>query len=155
MPLNSMTGYGEATKETDNFVLEIEVKTVNNRFLKISSKIGEEVFYLQNDLEELIRKYLSRGSVHFTVRFKPTRYSDLYEIESGGGSGASGAVAGHMLTDESDDIHDPNFVADVEYTLENTDVGGTQQQGQTDGDGYFTEILGEGNWLLKLSAIRA
>ena len=51
-------------------------------------------------------------------------------------------------------MHDPNYVADVEYTLENTDVGGTQQQGQTDSEGYFTEVLGEGNWLLKLSAFK-
>lgn len=81
--------------------------------------------------------------------------SDTYLIETGGGSGASGVVIGRLVTDESDDIHDPNFVADVEYTLENIDVGGTQQQGETDDSGYFKEILGEGNWLLKLSAFKA
>ena len=79
--LKSMTGFGEATAEGKNFVLSIEVKSVNNRFLKISGKIPEEVSYLQNELEEQIRKALPRGSVFFTVRFEPTRFADLYEID--------------------------------------------------------------------------
>ena len=79
--LKSMTGYGEATLEGKNFVLSIELKSVNNRFLKISGKIPEEVSYLQNELEEQIRKALPRGSVFFTVRFEPTRFADLYEID--------------------------------------------------------------------------
>jgi uncharacterized protein (TIGR00255 family) len=79
--LKSMTGYGESTEEGKNFVLSIEVKSVNNRFLKISGKIPEEVSYLQNELEEQIRKALPRGSVFFTVRFEPTRFADLYEID--------------------------------------------------------------------------
>ncbi len=79
--LKSMTGYGEATVEGKNFVLSIELKSVNNRFLKVSSKIPEEVSYLQNDLEGEIRKSILRGSVFFTARFAPTRYVDLYEID--------------------------------------------------------------------------
>lgn len=76
-----MTGYGEATVEAERFVLAIEIKTVNNRFLKIGSKISEEVFYLQNELEELVRRRLRRGSVFFSVRFEPTRFADLFEID--------------------------------------------------------------------------
>jgi uncharacterized protein (TIGR00255 family) len=79
--LRSMTGYGDATVEDSRFVLALEVKSVNHRFLKISSKIAEEVSYLQNDLEELIRKRLVRGSIFFTLWFEPTSYSDLYDID--------------------------------------------------------------------------
>ena len=79
--LTSMTGYGEATCEGKNFVISVELKSVNNRFLKISTKIPEEVSYLQNDLEEDVRKRVSRGSVLLTVRFLPTRIADLYEID--------------------------------------------------------------------------
>ena len=79
--LKSMTGYGEATIEAENFVLSVELKSVNNRFIKDTSKITEEVSYLQNDLEEEIRKYVLRGTVALTVRFEPTRYVDLYEID--------------------------------------------------------------------------
>jgi uncharacterized protein (TIGR00255 family) len=79
--LRSMTGYGEARLEDKQFVLSIELKSVNNRFLKISGKVPEEVSYLLNELEEPIRKSLPRGSVFFTVRFEPKRYADLYELD--------------------------------------------------------------------------
>jgi uncharacterized protein (TIGR00255 family) len=81
--LKSMTGYGQATMEGKDFVLSIEVKSVNNRFLKITGKIADEVSYLQNELEEQIRKSVVRGSISFTLHFEPTRYDNLYEIDEG------------------------------------------------------------------------
>ena len=76
----SMTGYGDAVSETPEFVLGIDVKAVNNRFLKISSKISDEVSFLQIDLDETVRKRLARGSIFFTLRFQPTAFSDLYQV---------------------------------------------------------------------------
>jgi uncharacterized protein (TIGR00255 family) len=79
--LRSMTGYGEATVEGPSFALTVEVKSVNNRFLKVIGKIPEEVSFLQNDLEECLRRALTRGSVFLTVRFAPTSYAALYELD--------------------------------------------------------------------------
>lgn len=79
--LTSMTGYGESTCEGKNFVISVELKSVNNRFLKILTKIPEQISHLQNELEEEIRKRVSRGSVFLAVRFTPTRIADLYEID--------------------------------------------------------------------------
>ena len=78
--MRSMTGYGDAVSETPDFVLSIDVKAVNNRFLKINSKISDEVNFLQIELEEVARKRLARGSVFFTIRFQPNRCSDLYQV---------------------------------------------------------------------------
>src|SRR5262245_19331145 len=81
--LRSMTGFGEATAEGRAFVLSLELKSVNNRFLKVSIKVPDEVAYLQNELEERIRQSLLRGSVYLTVHFTPTRYEELYDIDEG------------------------------------------------------------------------
>jgi len=80
--LRSMTGYGDATVERADFALAIELRSFNNRFLKLSSKIPEEVGYLQTDLEGAVRKRLLRGSVFFSVRFEPRRLADLYEVNA-------------------------------------------------------------------------
>jgi uncharacterized protein (TIGR00255 family) len=79
--LKSMTGYGEGTVEEDHFALSVELKSVNNRFLKVNVKVPEEVSYLQNDLEAAVRNELSRGSVGLVLRFEPTHPADLYEID--------------------------------------------------------------------------
>ena len=78
--MRSMTGYGDAVSETPDFVLSIDVKAVNNRFLKINSKISDEVNFLQIELEDVVRKRLARGSIFFTIRFQPNRCSDLYQV---------------------------------------------------------------------------
>jgi len=79
--LRSMTGYGELRLSGEGFELFIETRSVNNRFLKISSKISEEVSYLQNDLEEEVRRHVERGSIFITVHFRPTRFTDLYDVD--------------------------------------------------------------------------
>jgi uncharacterized protein (TIGR00255 family) len=81
--LKSMTGYGRDTVETDSFVLTVEVKSVNNRFLKITGRVPEELTCLQSQIEELIRKRLVRGSVYFNVAVEPRSRADLYEIDHG------------------------------------------------------------------------
>ena len=78
--------------------------------------------------------------------------ADSYYIEEGGGNGSSGKVIGRLITDVTGSLHDPNLVANVDYTIDNLDVGGTQQQGRTDQDGSFQEVLGEGTWRFKHSA---
>ena len=78
--MRSMTGYGDAVSETPEFVLGIDIKAVNNRFLKISSKISDEVSFLQVDLDDAVRKRLARGSIFFALRFQPTTFSDLYQV---------------------------------------------------------------------------
>ncbi len=76
---------------------------------------------------------------------------DTYYVDPGGGSGASGKLIGRLITTKSDDVHDPNFVASVEYTLQNADVGGSQQVGESAVGGDFLETLGAGSWTIKVA----
>jgi hypothetical protein len=79
--------------------------------------------------------------------------ADTDYIDQGGGSGASGVLEGRLVTDESEDIHDPNLTAYVEYTLE-PPSGGIATVGETNMDGDFVENLGASDdpWILELSA---
>lgn len=77
--------------------------------------------------------------------------ADSTIIEDGGGAGASGLLDGRLITDESEDIRDPALVVNVDYTVENLNTGGSPISGQSDSEGKFTESLGEGDWLLRLS----
>jgi hypothetical protein len=77
--------------------------------------------------------------------------ADTTLVEEGGGSGASGLLDGRLITDESDDFRDPALVVNVDYTIQNLDVGGSPLLGKTDSQGSFVESLGDGTWLLRLS----
>ena len=81
--------------------------------------------------------------------------ANSYVIDDGGNSTTSGTVEGRVITDESESLHDPQWVGYLDYTVDNIDVGGTQQQGETQQDGSFVEVLGAGHWNFKISASQA
>lgn len=83
--------------------------------------------------------------------------ADTFVIDQGGGDPGSGQVVARLITDSSasGDVRDPQFVAQMDYTMENLDVGGAPQAGKTDQDGAFTEEVGAGNWRISISGTKA
>jgi uncharacterized protein (TIGR00255 family) len=68
--INSMTGYGEAQDQINGATYTAEIKAVNNRYLKTSVKLPEAMAFLEEDIDKLLRKNLSRGTVNYVLRVK-------------------------------------------------------------------------------------
>jgi uncharacterized protein (TIGR00255 family) len=66
--LLSMTGHGRAQQTSDGLAIDAEVRSVNNRFLKVTFKLHESVAFLETQIETLVRERVRRGSVHVTLR---------------------------------------------------------------------------------------
>ena len=79
--INSMTGYGEAQGEADGISYAVEVKTVNNRYFKTIIKLPELATFLEEDIDKLLRKNISRGTVNYALRLKDTSASALFDID--------------------------------------------------------------------------
>lgn len=62
-----MTGFGKSESTLQGVSCVIEVRSVNSRFLEISSKIPKNFAYLENDFKALIKDKLARGSVNFSI----------------------------------------------------------------------------------------
>lgn len=65
--INSMTGYGRATHEGEDFSCQVEIKSVNNRALKTSIRLPEGFAYCEVELENLVRSQVERGSITLNV----------------------------------------------------------------------------------------
>ncbi len=63
-----MTGHGQATMRHGDYAIDVEIRTVNNRHLKVVSKISEVATALEPYLESIVREFLKRGSVTLSVR---------------------------------------------------------------------------------------
>lgn len=81
--------------------------------------------------------------------------ADTTEVEVGGGDPGSGLVVGQLITDSGSAVDDPLIVGQMDYTLENLDVGGPPRAGRTGQTGDFTEEVGAGNWWLSISGTKA
>jgi len=78
--INSMTGYGEAQGEVNGVSYVIEIRTLNNRYFKTIIRLPELVAFLEEDIEKLLRKNLSRGTVNYVLRLKDTSANALFDI---------------------------------------------------------------------------
>ena len=63
-----MTGHGEAQRQQEGVVVAVEVRTVNNRFLKVSIRASDGYSSLEPQTEATVRRYVRRGSVMLNVR---------------------------------------------------------------------------------------
>jgi len=79
--LNSMTGYGEAAGELEGVSYAIEIKAVNNRYLKTIVKLPEGVTFLEDEIDKELRKRLSRGTINCVLRIKGASATDLFAID--------------------------------------------------------------------------
>ncbi|MCH7532391.1 MAG: YicC family protein [Gemmatimonadetes bacterium] len=61
--IRSMTGYGEAERESPAGRLRLEVKTVNHRFFNTSIKTPSGFDKFEREIAEALKRHLSRGHV--------------------------------------------------------------------------------------------
>ncbi len=59
----SMTGYGRSQEAFDELSITVELKSVNHRYLEISSKVPRECMFLEEKLKSYIQSRISRGKV--------------------------------------------------------------------------------------------
>jgi uncharacterized protein (TIGR00255 family) len=60
--LNSMTGYGRSEKQNGLFACKAEIRSVNNRFIEINTRLPKFLAALELPLKKLIKSKCARGS---------------------------------------------------------------------------------------------
>jgi uncharacterized protein (TIGR00255 family) len=78
--LCSMTGYGEASYQADDLHLSIELRSVNNRYLKVSLRAGEPYNLLEAEFEKVIRRIVRRGTIQVHLRCQRQASAKDYQI---------------------------------------------------------------------------
>jgi uncharacterized protein (TIGR00255 family) len=68
--MNSMTGFGSATRRDRRFDVEVEVRSVNHRFLVLKQSLPEDLSRLEGEIEQAVRERLSRGSLTLSLSVK-------------------------------------------------------------------------------------
>jgi uncharacterized protein (TIGR00255 family) len=79
--LNSMTGYGEMAGEFDGISYAVEIKAVNNRYLKTIIKLPEGTAFLEDEIDKELRRHLSRGTINYVLRVKSVSANALFEVD--------------------------------------------------------------------------
>ena len=68
--IKSMTGYGKANLNEDLRKYQIEIKSVNHRYLEISVKMPRILSYLEETVKKEIASYIKRGKIDVFINFE-------------------------------------------------------------------------------------
>ena len=68
--IKSMTGYGKAEKAIEQRTYQIEIKSVNHRYLDISVKMPKQLSYLEEEIKKVISSKVKRGKVDVFINFE-------------------------------------------------------------------------------------
>ncbi len=68
--IRSMTGYGKARITKEQREYEVEMKSVNHRYLDITVKLPRQISYLEELIKREISKKIKRGKVDVFVSFQ-------------------------------------------------------------------------------------
>lgn len=66
----SMTGFGSASKSHDGTGYALEIRSLNNRYFKVSIKLPEPLQFVEPQIERALRHQLRRGTVNYTLRIR-------------------------------------------------------------------------------------
>jgi uncharacterized protein (TIGR00255 family) len=65
-----MTGFGAARLENDHLVVGVEIRAVNNRYLKITTKCADPYNVFEPEIDRLVRTAVHRGTVQVVLRLQ-------------------------------------------------------------------------------------
>src|SRR5262249_47436163 len=63
-----MTGFGEARHQSDNLSIAVELRAVNNRYLKVITRATEPYNLFEPEVERLLRRAIRRGTLQVQIR---------------------------------------------------------------------------------------
>ncbi len=68
--MKSMTAYGYAEFQTPNYILTMELKSYNNRFLEISYNSPSYLSAYENEITTMLKEHAQRGHIEVALRVK-------------------------------------------------------------------------------------
>ena len=80
--IRSMTGFGRAEARTETLSLMAEIRSVNNRNIRVSFRLPERLQGLESELEKRIRKHIVRGSINVAMSLDELAPQSPYSIDT-------------------------------------------------------------------------
>ena len=69
--IKSMTGFGRSISENDDMLLEVEIKTVNNRYTDWQIRMPSYLNFAEDKIKKTIQEKISRGRIEVFIKVTP------------------------------------------------------------------------------------
>lgn len=73
----SMTGYGRGEAAKKGITVAVELRSVNSRFLELTTRLPRSLSLRENEVKEIVRKKISRGKVNLLITVEQEKNGQL------------------------------------------------------------------------------
>ena len=77
-----MTGFGESHCQQNGLAVAVEIRTINNRFFKLTVRSSEGYASLDASVEAVVRQVIHRGTIQVNIRVDRRRSPENYKINA-------------------------------------------------------------------------
>lgn len=77
-----MTGFGEAKATEDGVSYRVEIRSVNNRYFKATTRLPESMQRYESEIDRLLRAKMGRGSITYNLRIRDDRPVAAYSVNT-------------------------------------------------------------------------
>jgi uncharacterized protein (TIGR00255 family) len=71
--MKSMTGFGKSHNSKNNIECDIQIKSINGRYLDLKSYIPRELSFFEHPIRKQLSKYVSRGTIELRLNINDLR----------------------------------------------------------------------------------
>lgn len=75
--MKSMTGYGRSRFADDAHEIEVEIKSVNSRFLDLKYRLPRELSFVESKLDGILNEKIKRGKIQVNINVKSKKGASL------------------------------------------------------------------------------
>ena len=68
--IKSMTGYGKSNLSINSREYQVEIKTVNHKYIDVNIRMPRTISYLEENIRKLVTSKLKRGKVDIYINFE-------------------------------------------------------------------------------------
>ncbi|MBQ2320398.1 MAG: YicC family protein [Lachnospiraceae bacterium] len=76
--IKSMTGFGHSERESRDYKISAEIKSVNHRYCDLNIKLPKKFNAYENDIRNIVKKYAARGKIDVYISYE--NYSEAKTI---------------------------------------------------------------------------
>ena len=66
--VESMTGFGRGDAHADGVSVEVEIRSVNNRFCDVSVRLPRHLSEFEYEVQQVVKKKVGRGKINVHIR---------------------------------------------------------------------------------------
>ena len=75
--VRSMTGYGKGQFSDQKRNVVVEIKSVNNRYLDMNSKISRKYAFAEEEIKSIVKKQIARGKIEIAVQVENLQEQEM------------------------------------------------------------------------------